>query len=142
VLQETTAATGVVAHGLLMPAQGGPFVDGTLTGSYAFRFGGTDAAGANAHREDFAGQLSSSGSGTGLTGTLDFNDFGSTQTGLAIANGTYATPIGLRTTMTVPIATSPAATRNLVLYMVSPTLFYALDTDATGTALGVIVNQF
>jgi hypothetical protein len=44
--------------------------------------------------------------------------------------------------MTLPIATSPSTTRNLVLYMVSPTLFYALDTDATGTALGVIVNQF
>jgi hypothetical protein len=142
VLQETTAATGVVAHGLLMPAQGGTFVDATLTGSYAFRFGGTDAAGASAHREDFAGQLSSSGSGTGLTGTLDFNDFGATQTGLAIANGTYTAPSGLRTTMTVPIATSPSTTRNLVLYIVSPTLFYALDTDATGTALGVIVNQF
>ena len=142
VLQETTAATGVVARGLVMPAQGGSFVDATLTGSYAFRFGGTDAAGASAHREDFAGQLSSSGSGTGLAGTLDFNDFGATQTGLAIANGTYTNPSGLRTTMTVPIATSPSTTRNLVLYMVSPTLFYALDTDATGTALGVIVNQF
>lgn len=142
VLQETTAATGVVAHGLLMPAPGGPFVDATLTGSYAFRFGGTDAAGAGAHREDFVGQLTSPGTGMGLTGTLDLNDFGATQPGLAIANGTYATPAGLRTTMTVPIATSPATTRNLVLYMVSPTLFYALDTDATGTALGVIVNQF
>lgn len=143
VLQETTAATSVVAHGLLTPAPSTPFVDGTLTGSYAFRFGGTDAAGAGAHREDFVGQLSSSGSGTGLAGTLDFNDaVTGTQTGLAIANGTYATPIGLRTTMTVPIATAPATTRNLVLYMVSPTLFYALDTGVTGTALGVIVNQF
>jgi hypothetical protein len=31
-----------------------------------------------------------------------------------------------------------------VLYMVSPTLFYVLDTDQSpaGTALGVINNQF
>jgi hypothetical protein len=140
VLQEVTS--GVVAHGLLVPSQAGPFTDATLTGSYAFRLGGTDAAGAAGHREDFVGQLSSSGSGTGLTGTLDLNDFGATQTGLAIANGTYTAPSGLRTTMAVPVATSPSTTRNLVLYMVSPTLFYALDVDTTGTALGAIVNQF
>jgi len=61
---------------------------------------------------------------------------------LAIANGTYLAAGGLRATMSVPIATSPATTRNWVLYMVSPTLFYVLDTDPGGTALGVINNQF
>lgn len=140
VLQEIT--TGVVAEGLLMPSQGGPFVDSTLTGNYAFRLGGTDAAGTSGSREDLVGQFSSAGSGTGLAGTLDLNDFGNTQSGLAIANGTYAAPNGLRTTMTLPVATSPSTTRNLVVYMVSPTLFYTLETDATGTALGVINNQF
>ena len=44
--------------------------------------------------------------------------------------------------MALPVATSPRITRNFVLYMVSPTLFYALETDATGTAVGVINNQF
>lgn len=140
VLQEIT--TGVVAEGLLMPSQGGPFVDSTLTGNYAFRLGGTDAAGTSGSREDLVGQFSSAGSGTGLAGTLNLNDFGNTQSGLAIANGTYAAPNGLRTTMTLPVATSPSTTRNLVVYMVSPTLFYTLETDATGTALGVISNQF
>jgi hypothetical protein len=140
VLQEVTS--GVVAHGLLVPSQGGPFTDATLTGSYAFRLGGTDAAGAAGHREDFVGQLSSSGSGTGLAGTMDLNDFGATQANLAIANGTYATPSALRTTMALPVATSPATTRNLVLYMVSPTLFYVLDADTTGTAVGLIGDQF
>ena len=138
VLQETTS--GVSAHGLLLPSQGGPFVDTTLTGSYAFRLGGTDA---NANREDFLGQLTSAGTGTGLTGTLDLNDFGTTQTPVAISGGSYPPPAaGIRETMMLPLSTNPPSTRNFVFYMVSPTLFYVLDTDATGTALGVINNQF
>lgn len=144
VLQETTAANGVIAHGFLLPAPGGPFADSTLTGSYAFRLGGTDAAGTAGRREDFLGQFTSSGSGTGLAGTLDLNDFGATQTGLAIANGMYMATGSLRATMALPLMTTPATTRNLVLYLVSPTLFYVLDTDPapTGTAVGVINNQF
>jgi hypothetical protein len=149
-LQEVTS--GTIAHGFLVPSQGGPFADATLTGSYAFRFGGTDAAGAAGKREDFLGQLTSAGSGMGLAGNLDLNDFGATQTGclpltmncVAITNGTYLPlPAGsLRATMSLPLGTSPATMRNLVLYMVSPTLFFALDTDTTGTAVGAIYNQF
>jgi len=141
VLQEITS--GVIAHGFLVPSQGGPFVDGTLTGSYAFRLGGTNAAGTAGQREDFLGQLTSDGKGNVTTGSLDINSFGTTQTGLAITDGLYApAPAGsLRATMTLPLA-APNSTRNLVLYMVSPTLFYALDTDSTGTAIGTINNQF
>jgi hypothetical protein len=153
VLQEVTS--GVVAYGLLVPPRGGPFADSTFTGTYAFRLGGTDAAGTAGSREDFLGQVTSAGTGTGLAGNLDLNDFGATQTGcdplttncVAITNGTYlAVPTGsLRGTMALPLSTSPnATTRNLVLYMVSPTLFYVLDTDPApaGTALGIIINQF
>jgi hypothetical protein len=140
VLQETTP--GIVAHGFLVPSQGGPLVNSTLTGSYAFRLGGTDAAGPTGNREDFLGGLTSSGSGTGLSGSFDLNDFGATQTGIAIANGTYLPAGTLRATVVLPLATAPATTRNFVLYMVSPTLFYALETDTTGTAVGVINNQF
>jgi hypothetical protein len=144
VLQETTA--GTVAHGLLVPSQGGPFADATLTGSYALQMSGTDAAGSAGNREDLLGQFTSGGTGTKLAGTLDLNDFGTTQTALAISSGTYQpSPAGsLRATVALPIATSPATTRNLVLYMVSPTLFYVLDTDASpaGTAVGAISNQF
>jgi hypothetical protein len=153
VLQEITS--GTVAHGLLLPSlppQGG-FVNATLTGSYALRLEGTDAAGTAGKREDFLGQLTSAGSGMGLAGDLDLNDFGATQTGcvplsvncVAITNGTYSpAPMGsLRATMALHISTAPSATtRNLVLYMVTPTLFYVLDTDASGTAIGAIYNQF
>ncbi len=145
VLQETTS--GVTAHGLLVPSQSGPFADSTLTGSYAFRLAGTDAAGTAGNREDFLGQVTSTGSGTGLGGTLDLNDFGATQTGVTIANGTFLpVPAGsLRGTMGLPLNTTPSpTTRNFVLYMVSPTLFYVLDTDPSpaGSAIGAIYNQF
>lgn len=141
VLQESTS--GIVAHGMLVPSQAGTFANG----SYAFRLSGTDTAGAGGNREDFLGQLTSAGSGPTLAGTLDLNDFGAAQTGVAIGNGTYqATPAAtFRGTMTLPLATIPGATtRNLVLYMVSPTLFYALDADPSpaGAAIGAIYNQF
>jgi hypothetical protein len=145
VLQETTAANAVVANGFLVPSPGGPFANSSLTGSYGFAFTGTNTAGATGQREDFLGQLTSTGSGTGLAGTADLNNFGVTQTGVAITNGTYLPAGSLRATMSLPLSTTPSAsTRNLVLYMVSPTLFYALDTDPSpaGTAIGTIYNQF
>jgi hypothetical protein len=141
VLQETTS--GISAHGLLLPLSGGPFVDTTLTGGYAFRLAGGDAAGANANREDFLGQLTSAGTGTGISGALDLNDFGTTQTANSIVGGSYPPPAaGIRETLTLPLPASAPSTRNFVFYMVSPKLFYVLSTDATGTAIGVINNQF
>jgi hypothetical protein len=143
VLQEVT--TGTVAHGMLLPSQGGPFVDATLTGSYAFRVGGTDAAGPAGKREDFAGQLTSSGSGTGVTGTVDLNDYGAMQSGVAITAGTYL-PVpaaSIRGTLSLPLA-APNASKNFVLYMVSPSLFFILDTDPApaGMGFGLLNLQF
>lgn len=144
VLLETTAASQIVATGLLLPSQSGSFADG----SYAFRLEGADAAGSAGHDEDFLGQLTSataSGSPTATwNGTLDDNDFGSTQITVPVANGAYspASSAAARTTATVPLGNPVSATRNLVLYMVSSNLFYALDVDTTGTAIGLIGNQF
>jgi len=141
VLQETTP--GRIASGLLLPAQSGSLADG----SYAFRMQGTDAAGAAGQEEDLLGQFTSVTStgaspATAWNGTLDLNDFGAAQSGLPITNGVYTASSGLRSTATMPIGNPVTTTRNLVLYMVSPTLFYVLDTDTTGTALGTIGNQF
>jgi hypothetical protein len=87
--------------------------------------------------------MTSAGTGTGITGTLDLNNFGTTQTGIAIVGGSYPPPAaGIRETLALPLSTTPPSTRNFVFYMVSPKLFFVLDTDATGTALGVINNQF
>lgn len=136
VIQETTS--GVVAHGFLVQPQGGPFTNASLSGSYALRLAGTNAAGSAGQREDIVGQLTADGIGDVTSGSLDINDFGVTQT-VAPNIGTYLpTPAGtLRGTM---VFGSPA--RNFVLYMVSPTQFFVLGTDSTGTAIGSLYNQF
>jgi hypothetical protein len=131
VIQETTA--GVVAHGLLVQPQGGPFTLASLQVSYALSLAGTNAAG---KEEDFVGQLTSNGAGTVTSGSLDINNFGATQVGVT-GIGTYLpVPAGtLRATM-------PLTTVNFVLYVVSPTQVFALDTDATDVAIGSLYKQF
>jgi hypothetical protein len=134
VVLETTS--GVVASGFLVHPAAGPFTDASFTGSYALVLAGSIAAG-NA-RQDIVGQLTSNGSGVVSVASLDINALGATQTGVA-NTGTYLpTPAGtLRGTM---LLGSPA--RNFVLYLVSPTQFYVLGADATGTALGSLNKQF
>jgi hypothetical protein len=135
VMLETTS--GVSAHGFLNQPQGGPFVDSTLTGSYALNLGGVNAAGAGGRREDIVGQLTANGTGNVTSGSLDINSFGATQTGVPIMGTYLPTPAGtLRATMNL----SP--TRSLVLYQISPTQFYLLDTDAMNVASGSLYNQF
>jgi hypothetical protein len=137
VLEETTA--GIVASGILVQSQGGPFVDGSLSGSYALRLSGTNAAGAAGKREEILGQVTSDGAGKVTGGTLDINNFGAATAGVA-NTGTYLPDSSPATTLRA-VAHLTSAT-NLVLYMVSPTLFFVLDTDSTGTAIGTINNQF
>jgi hypothetical protein len=135
VMLETTS--GVSAHGFLNQPQGGPFVDSTLTGSYALNLGGVNAAGAGGRREDIVGQLTANGTGNVTSGSLDINSFGATQTGVPTMGTYLPTPAGtLRATMNL----SP--TRSLVLYQISPTQFYLLDTDTTSVAGGSLYNQF
>jgi hypothetical protein len=133
VLQETTS--GIVARGFLSQSQGGPFIDASLTGSYALGLSGTNAAG----REDILGQITSDGKGKLTGGSLDTNSFGVTTAGTA-NTGTYLPDTIPATTLRAVAHLTSAP--NLVLYMVSPTLFYVLDTAATGTAIGTLDNQF
>ena len=132
VVQETTAST--VAHGLLTEPQGGPFTSASLSGNYALALAGQNAA---IQKEDIAGQLTANGAGNVTSGSLDINNFGTLLTGQTII-GTYTSVVASsgRTTMLF----NP--TRNLVLYFVSPTQVYALDTDTTGAAIGSLYKQF
>ena len=131
-IQETTS--GVVAHGSLVQPQGGPFTSASLQVSYALSLAGTNAAG---KEEDFVGQLTSNGAGTVTSGSLDINNLRhDTRTGVTEI-GTYtAVAANGRATMLL----NP--TRNFVLYFVSPTQVFALDTDATDVAIGSLYKQF
>ncbi len=143
VLQETTS--GVVAHGLVVQAPAGAsFANTSLNGSYALQLSGTNAAGAAGQREDIAGRLTADGAGKVTSGSLDINSFGATQKGVAVSGAYAPSPAGsLRATMG-PLTSTPAVTlpQRLVLYLVSPSQFYVLDTDVTGTAIGTLYNQF
>jgi hypothetical protein len=142
VLQETTS--GIVAHGLLVQPTGGPFVNSSFGGSYALTLSGTNAAGAAGQREDIVGQLTADGAGTVKSGSIDINSFGATQTGVAISGAYAPNPAGSLRATIGPLTSTPTVTlpQQLVLYLVSPTQFYVLDTDATGTAIGTLENQF
>jgi hypothetical protein len=146
VLQETTS--GIVAHGFLVQPQGGPFTDSSLSGSYALNLTGTNAPGAPGNREDILGQLTSNGSGSISSGTLDTNSFGATSgsTGVPITSGTYlAAHAGASAAGALRATMNLSPTRSLVLYLVtnvSPAQFYVLDTDTTGIAIGALYNQF
>ncbi len=136
VIQETTS--GVVALGSVIQPQGGPFTNASLMGSYALSLAGQNAT---PRPEDFVGQLTSNGTDNVTSGSLDINNFGTTQAGVAQV-GTYLPgppavlpAITLRGTMTL-------TSGNFVLYLVSPTQFYVLGPNSTGVAVGSIYHQF
>jgi hypothetical protein len=134
VIQETTA--GVVARGLLVQPQGGPFTNASFQGSYAASLSGTNPAGVTGKEEDLVGQLTSDGTSKVTAGSFDINNFGATQAGQATL-GTYTSVAanGRATALLSP-------TLNFVLYVVSPTQLFALDTDSTDVAIGSLFKQF
>jgi hypothetical protein len=146
VIQEITS--GVVAHGMMVQPQAGPFTAASLSGSYALHLAGSNAMSATTgNEEDLVGQLTTSGattsqSGSVTAGSVDINnnasDLGATQT-VSPEAGTYTVATsGNRATMTL---TSP---QNLVLYIVSPTQAFAMvGNDNTGVvAIGSLFKQF
>ena len=131
VIHETTS--GVVALGSVTQPQGGPFTSASLMGSYALSLAGQNAT---PKPEDFVGQLTSNGTGNITSGSLDINNFGATQTVTPnVGNYTTVSASGRTTILINP-------TRNLVLYFVSPTQAYALDTDNATVAVGSLYHQF
>ncbi|HVA95685.1 MAG TPA: hypothetical protein VNI36_12370 [Candidatus Dormibacteraeota bacterium] len=134
VIQEITS--GVVADGTMVQPQGGPFTTASLSGSYALNQTGVNAAGTAGKRIDLVGQLTANGTGNVTSGNIDVNNYGATST-VTPQVGTYTTVTANgRSTMLL----NP--TRNFVLYVVSPTQAYVLDTDTTGFAMGSLYKQF
>ena len=110
----------------------------TFGGSYALTLAGQNAA---VRKEDVVGQLTANGMGNVTAGTLDINNFGVLTLPTGQANmGTYTSVVAAGSSARTTMLLSP--TRNLVLYFVSPTQVYALDTDTTGAAIGSLYKQF
>lgn len=95
------------------------------------------------YQPDAAGQITLSG--TGITGgSLDVNNFSAVFAGDPI--GVSGSSIGVpatngRGTATLAL-TSPAATYNLIYYLIDDNTALLLDKDSTRVATGVIVRQY
>lgn len=141
-IQETTqGATSAVSHGLLLQPQSGSVTLGALN-SFALNLAGTNAAGPTAREEDTVGQINLDKNGSlianaaGTIGSLDINNFGTTQS-VALTSGGVAA--GSRATL---VLNSAGSVQNFVLYFVSPTQFFVMGTDSSGTAIGSLYQQF
>ena len=142
-VQETTA--GTVGHGLLVQPQTGSVTLGPLS-SFALNLAAVDAA-AVTGRQDILGQINVGSTGAlvanpaGTFGSLDINNsggLGTTET-LSLSGGSFAA--GNRATLAL---TSGTTTRNYVLYLVSPTQLFIMDTNTSpaGVASGSLYQQF
>jgi hypothetical protein len=114
----------------------GSFATG-LTGQGVFH----DVAGSA--QPDFSGQIAFSG--TGITaGNLDINTFNSvSQTDPVSSTGnSFGTAASNGRGTAVLVTTSPAATFNLIYYLVDDNTALLFDQDTTPIATGIVTRQF
>ena len=130
VLQETDSA--ITSDGLLAQQQNSP----SLAGSYAFHWGG--AVGGTA--QQFAGQLTLDGSSSVTSGTQDFSSYPGAVAGQTESlNGALTIEANARGMLTLNPSTD---NRHFVVYVVSPTKMFALETDAGVLRSGTLIKQF
>jgi hypothetical protein len=128
IFQETDS--GITSDGSLAQQQSAP----GLAGSYALSLTGMTGA----TTQQIAGQFSVNSSGTITSGNLDSSSYpGAGQT--ATLSGTLAVASGTRGTLSL-IATS--GNHNFVLYPVSSTKVFTLETDSGVLADGSLFKQF
>ena len=98
---------------------------------------------ASASQPDVSGQLIFNG--TGITsGNLDINTFSSvSQTDPISATGnSFGAPASTGRGTAVLTTTSPAATFNLIYYLIDDNTAVLFDQDTTPIATGIIARQF
>ncbi len=136
VLQQTG---GFVSDGALVPQSGGPFSGASVTGSYALNLAGLTVG--TATRESILGQLTATGATGFSSGTLDINSYGTLTTGKAVA-GTYTTVIDPTTGRGVINLNPTTDNLHFVVYFVSPTQLFVMETDSTQLNVGSLNRQF
>jgi hypothetical protein len=101
----------------------------TFSGTYAYGREGVDSSG---HRYAVAGVIASSGAGAITNVTFDFDDNGAVGT-LSGGSGSYSlatnAPSGRGTIQTMISTPGGPVTSNYVMYVVSPSDFFALSSD-------------
>jgi hypothetical protein len=122
-----------ITSGQVMAQTGGPFTTASLmSGGYGLQFSGVDPDG---FEIDFSGQVTSGGSGTLSSGTIDINDEDQNQEPFffsdPIGAGAYTVTSSTagRGTLGFTLGSSPFG---FAYYFISPTQIVLIETDATG----------
>jgi hypothetical protein len=126
----------LVAGGTAVAQSGAPFSNTSLSGAFGLNFTGVAGLNTAAPSEiDAVAQLTpSSGS---LSGAMDFNNFGATNSSLALT-GNYAISANGRGTGTL---TTSLGTQNVIFYVASGSKALFIETDPATVSAGLIAVQ-
>jgi hypothetical protein len=144
-IDSNALATGTAYQQCVPPAAACSASVALLSGSFAIGLTGQGVFhdNASASQPDVSGQLIFNG--TGITsGNLDINTFSSvSQTDPISATGnSFGAPASTGRGTAVLTTTSPAATFNLIYYLIDDNTAVLFDQDTTPIATGIIARQF
>ena len=117
----------------ILAQQGGPFGLSSVSGSFGF-----NAFVENTYANQI-GRVSANGAGSFTSGTLDSNSTTSQTAGETLTSGSYT--VASSGSGTASISTS-TGTESYIIYLVSPSKAFVIDTDSQKEALGNLEKQF
>ena len=125
--------SGNLSSGTILAQQGGPFGLSSVSGSFGF-----NAFVENTYANQI-GRVSANGAGSFTSGTLDSNSTTSQTAGETLTSGSYT--VASSGSGTASISTS-TGTESYIIYLVSPSKAFVIDTDSQKEALGNLEKQF
>jgi hypothetical protein len=144
-IDSNALSTGAAYQQCVPPAAACSASDALLSGSFAIGSTGQGVFhdSASSSQPDASGQMTFSGTGF-TSGNLDINTFSSVaQTDPIAATGnSFGAPASNGRGTAVLVTTSPAATFNLIYYLIDDNTALFLDQDPTPIATGIIARQF
>jgi len=111
----------------------GPFSLGTLSGSFATNFSGTNLI-STGGEEDIAGQITSDGAGS-VTGSLDVNNAGNLSQGIQLSNSSYMMSTNGRGTAQINL---PSGSFAMQTYQAGPNTILLLEVDGNRVMTGIL----
>lgn len=128
--------TTIVANGTATAQSGGPFSNASISGNYGLNLTGVTGLNTVSPNEvDAIAQFSASNGA--ITGALDFNNFGLTNTSLTLT-GTYSVSANGRATGTLQ---SSLGTFNVIFYTANGSKILFIEPDVVQVSAGVLVTQ-
>jgi hypothetical protein len=122
-----------LSSGMILAQQGGPFSLSSISGSFGF-----NAFVENTYINQI-GQVSADGAGSFTSGTFDANLTTNQTIDEALTSGSYT--VASDGSGTASLSTS-TGTENYIMYLVSQSKAFVIDTDSQKEALGNLEKQF